>query len=177
MSVVRWRQLGDALCGIANERKTMKPEKKCKICGGDVKSQAKWTCSLSCRAKYQHQVQTFGFKKGVKLRLGKKHSKETLKKISGKNNHRWSGDNPSYSAIHKWVSKSYPKSGVCEKCKLEKKTDWANKTGQYKREERDDWIELCRKCHIAFDMTEERKKLWQINLYKAPSHHKKKVVQ
>ena len=54
-----------------------------------------------------------------------------------------------YWAIHAWLRK-YPKSGICVDCKGERKTDWANISGEYLRDIVD-YKELCRSCHNVFD--------------------------
>jgi len=63
----------------------------------------------------------------------------------------WKGNRASYRTIHQWLERHYIKKGICEHCGLHTKTDWANKTGNYERLIRDDWIELCRSCHKAYD--------------------------
>lgn len=63
----------------------------------------------------------------------------------------WKGDEASYSAIHAWVRRNYPKTATCSHCGAEKRTHWANVSGEYRRLDRDDWVELCQGCHSAFD--------------------------
>lgn len=70
--------------------------------------------------------------------------------------------NHSYSAVHKWLVREYGNSPFCEFClkkgkyRIQKNNmkvwiiDWANISGEYKRE-REDYRGLCRKCHIRFD--------------------------
>ena len=82
--------------------------------------------------------------------LGKKHKPETIKKMSGSNNHRWKGDNTKYRNIHAWMRKNYPKSKQCEYCGTKENVDIANMTGIYNR----DFLNyrfLCRSCHQFFD--------------------------
>lgn len=78
------------------------------------------------------------------------------KKISGEKNYAWKGDDVSYRELHKWVERYYGKPSFCEHCLSGKKKlyDWANVSGEYKRD-RDDWIRLCRGCHIKFDRREK----------------------
>lgn len=66
-------------------------------------------------------------------------------------------------SIHRWVAKNRIRTGVCERCKkeIEPITDsigrkhvgtvFANISGEYKLDV-DDYKELCRPCHILFDM-------------------------
>jgi hypothetical protein len=69
-------------------------------------------------------------------------------------NGTWSGDNPTYGALHQWIRKKLGRSMKCEKCgKIEtsyKKMHWANRSGKYLRD-LNDWIRLCVSCHKIFD--------------------------
>ncbi len=73
--------------------------------------------------------------------------------------YHWKGDDVKYSGLHGWVYTVLGNPSKCVFCgKLENRPnhiDWANKSGEYKRE-KDDWLRLCRKCHIHYD--KERKK-------------------
>lgn len=64
----------------------------------------------------------------------------------------WKGDAVGYSALHAWVSQAYGCAAHCEHCgDMEAAAyDWANVSGGYKRE-RNDWLRLCRSCHMKFD--------------------------
>ena len=77
--------------------------------------------------------------------LGKKR-----RNMEGKNNPKWLGEKVKYHSLHTWVKRHRSKTEVCEICRQRKKTDWANKSHEYKRS-LSDWLELCRKCHIKFD--------------------------
>lgn len=63
----------------------------------------------------------------------------------------YKGENVSYSGLHHWVNYHLgsPKLKDCIKCSNQAK-EWANKSGQYKRE-LDDWIPMCIKCHRKRD--------------------------
>ena len=64
----------------------------------------------------------------------------------------WKGDSVGYYALHLWISRHYGKAKKCEFCgKTTGRIDWANKTYEYKRD-RDNWLELCHKCHMHYDM-------------------------
>lgn len=63
----------------------------------------------------------------------------------------WKGDKASYSAKHKWVASKYTKSEYCDDCgRSGIPIEWANISGEYHRE-RDDWRNLCKKCHFEYD--------------------------
>lgn len=53
------------------------------------------------------------------------------------------------ATVHEHLRKTYPKTGVCERCKKERKTDWAFKRhpDPYTRDIKD-YEELCRGCHL-----------------------------
>lgn len=69
----------------------------------------------------------------------------------------WKGDLVEYRGLHNWINRNYGSPSICERCGSgnKKKYDWANITGEYKRE-RINWIRLCRGCHLKNDYTEER---------------------
>lgn len=64
---------------------------------------------------------------------------------------KWKGDAAGYTSLHKWVRRNFEKSGRCEECSAEGKTDWANVDHRYHRV-REDWVELCRSCHRLYDL-------------------------
>lgn len=70
-------------------------------------------------------------------------------------------DQIGYRATHSWLYKSFEGINFCEACGNEnaKEYDWANISGEYKRDI-NDWLRLCRKCHVRFDgMCERMSKL------------------
>lgn len=73
-------------------------------------------------------------------------------KYTGKNSHRWVGDNITKKPLHRWVDKELGRPQECENCgDVSKRTyDWANISGEYKRDIAD-WVRLCRPCHNRFD--------------------------
>lgn len=93
---------------------------------------------------------------------GKKWSAETHAKRDKEMHHNWKGDKVTYWGIHKFIAFHKGRPRTCEHCKRTdaKIYDWANKSHEYKRD-LDDWIRLCRKCHIAYDgSASKNKKLW-----------------
>lgn len=94
-----------------------------------------------------------------------KRSKETRQKMSQNNVSfwlgkpeseipAWKGDKVGYRALHYWVERMLGKPATCEHCEKTnlsgKFIQWANKSGEYKRETTD-WIRLCGKCHSKYD--------------------------
>lgn len=66
---------------------------------------------------------------------------------------RWKGDKVSYIGIHAWMRRRFGIPQICENLMCKKKSEkyqWANISGQYKRD-RSDWKRLCTKCHANFD--------------------------
>ena len=59
--------------------------------------------------------------------------------------------NTEYRVLHLWVQRHKTKTGICEHCKLQKKTEWSNKSGRYLKV-LIDWQELCKKCHYRYDV-------------------------
>lgn len=57
-----------------------------------------------------------------------------------------------YMNLHNWVKSKLGKPYNCENCGIKdaKKFEWANKSGDYKKE-LSDWIRLCTSCHRKFD--------------------------
>lgn len=77
---------------------------------------------------------------------------EFIKEHSNDNHGLWVGDKIKYSGLHNYMRKYKDKADKCEFCSQVKKLDLANISGEYKRDV-NDFIWLCRKCHIAFDMS------------------------
>jgi len=73
-------------------------------------------------------------------------------KILGINHKNWKGDLVGYSALHRWVERKLGKPLQCEDCGTTavKRYEWANISGEYKRDIKD-FKRLCYKCHRKFD--------------------------
>lgn len=73
----------------------------------------------------------------------------------------WKGNDATYNSIHRWIQKHWKRTGICEFCGDRPKprknsnskhgTEWANKSDNYDRNNKDDWLELCSGCHKIFD--------------------------
>lgn len=59
-------------------------------------------------------------------------------------------DGYGYQAVHAWLTRHFPKKGICEECLKVSKTQYANITGKYLRD-RSDYQELCYSCHSKID--------------------------
>ena len=78
--------------------------------------------------------------------------KNTFKKgqYADRKNKNWKETGFSYIALHQWVRRKLGKANVCSNCRSEKNIQWANKSGEYKRD-LSDWISLCAVCHRRYD--------------------------
>ena len=93
---------------------------------------------------------------------GKRVSPETeFKKgqFLNENHFLWKGDEAGYHAIHKWIIRKLGQPSLCEECgtTTAKRFEWANISGEYKRDF-DDYKRLCKSCHALFD--DIGKKIW-----------------
>ena len=92
--------------------------------------------------------------KYVRTELHRKALSERAKKqhLSGEQSSNWKGDKVGYSGIHIWMRTHYGTPRLCDKCGTTDagRFDWANISGQYKRD-RSDWTRLCRGCHMRQD--------------------------
>lgn len=59
-----------------------------------------------------------------------------------------------YRLVHYWVERMLGKPSLCTECGTTEAPvfDWANLSGEYKRE-LSDWKRLCRSCHTYMDRT------------------------
>lgn len=78
-------------------------------------------------------------------------SAEAMRGRVGAVHNSWKGDDASYSAIHRWIGRHFPRVGRCEYCGgTDKPTCYASADHRYTRN-RTDWFELCYRCHSWFD--------------------------
>lgn len=63
----------------------------------------------------------------------------------------WTGDDVGYRALHTYLTKHFPKSGVCDECGKSAKTEYALIKGRQYSRAREDYRELCHKCHAIYD--------------------------
>lgn len=121
-------------------------------CGNSVKQGRKY-CSRPCM---------------YADRRGKKRGPYTLHKPNpgwyrkgasqhaGAANPNWQGDEVSYKGLHLWVGRHKTKPDACEDCgTTEKRLEWASKSREYRRD-LEDWLALCRSCHLKHDKADRR---------------------
>jgi len=89
----------------------------------------------------------------------KRNSAARLGKMVGREHPAWKGEAVGYGGLHSWVARHKTKTGVCEDCgsnvgtKRPSGTQWANISGEYRRD-LGDFRELCARCHWHFDRGE-----------------------
>jgi len=75
----------------------------------------------------------------------------------------WKGDAVSYAGLHQWVRRLKGRPARCQFCGKTGGLEWANVSGEYKREA-GDWMALCVRCHRRYDrdrrLTCRRGHLW-----------------
>lgn len=136
--------------------------KTCEYCGKEFSkkincSKKSWAkqrfCSKSCaeKGKDHSHLKKYSFKKGIQ-----NNPNGGFKK--GMKPHNYKKTGYGYTAIHKWLSYHYKKTGICEGCgkntnidpqkkrRKRPRTQWANVSGKYLRD-RKDFKELCLSCH------------------------------
>lgn len=113
--------------------------------------------SLETRKKISETLKRKGIHPPPGSHLGHKHKKETIQLMSnlktGELNPCWKGDDVKYSGIHVWLRKTYGKPLFCEHCLRidKKKYEWARITGKNYERKRENFIRLCRSCHLKYD--------------------------
>lgn len=112
-----------------------------------VKRSAFWLCECKCGKKIVKQgsqlvelnVRSCGCLRADYLR-GKK----------GKKSSTWKGSKVGKTALHVRLHSKKKKEHFCNFCKQEKRLDLANISQEYKHT-LDDWMWLCRECHVRYD--------------------------
>ncbi len=71
----------------------------------------------------------------------------------------WEGIKAGYHAVHLWLTAHYKKPSGCEQCGTLKfsRLEWANISGEYKRE-REDYKAMCPRCHRLFNIKNKCRK-------------------
>lgn len=80
--------------------------------------------------------------------------------MANEKNPNWKGDDVGYTALHDWLYIKLGKPNLCEECGTTKakKYEWANISGEYKRDI-SDYKRLCTSCHRLLDG--HAKKMWE----------------
>jgi hypothetical protein len=100
------------------------------------------------KGNYPHNKGVRGYTNNGTFKIGH----PGMNNLRGEQHPSWVGDKVSYNALHVWVRRQLGTPEACSLCdtKTAKRYDWANISGEYKRDV-SDWIRLCRGCHIRLD--------------------------
>lgn len=86
------------------------------------------------------------------------HSRRGEMFPTGEGTTSWKGDEATSSALHAWLRRHYPPTGICEECEEDVGTHKPTGTHYAFRHhpkphtrDRDDYRELCPSCHATFD--------------------------
>lgn len=90
------------------------------------------------------------FVKGKQPPRMQKWCKNLSNSKTAEKNPQWKGDDVGLFALHAWVKRRFPKTKLCNDCKLVPPRDLANISQNYLRE-LSDWEWLCRRCHMRKD--------------------------
>ena|SRR3990167_4610079 len=117
--------------------------RKIRFCSHPCAMQGDWNTINKCGDKNVSK----------RLEVRKKMS-EAAKKLIKNARYNWKGNEASYFSIHRWVKTHWGHPKKCEHCGIippKHRIEWANVSGKYLREIREDWIQLCTPCHRKFD--------------------------
>lgn len=112
--------------------------------------------SEETRKKISETLKRKGIKPPPGSHLGFKHSPEARLKITlsriGDKNPSWKGEALGVGSIHSWLRRIFGTPKLCEFCKDTKEfCDWALlKDKKYERK-RENFMRLCRSCHMKYD--------------------------
>jgi hypothetical protein len=149
----------------ANRGKRRSPETRAKMSAAQSKPEVRAKKSAAMqgrRSTAEHRAKISAALKGKRLppetraklsaAVKKAYAEKRLEKPSGPDNPLWKGDATTYYALHTWLRRHFPKTGTCETCGTAGRTEYAFKhhPAPHTRN-RDDYSELCPKCHRAFD--------------------------
>jgi len=138
------------------------PNKKltCKLCSKEFevyfhiwKRNGTRFCSQKCGNA--SRIGTSSWNKGLMgWRKGEKHPWMP----SGEKHWSYKAENVEYGGLHQWVRKNLGSAKRCTHCGLDRIPEgmkryfqWANRSHLYRRD-LNDWMQLCVKCHKAYDM-------------------------
>ena len=81
----------------------------------------------------------------------------------GDKHHLWVGDKVGKTAIHTWLRYHYGKADHCENVDclgLSNTFEWSKLQGKEYERKRENFWQLCKKCHVIYDYTDE----WRANI-------------
>lgn len=105
-----------------------------------------------CRRKEREAARAWrAARPGYNAEQSRRYRQRHLDRVL-ESNRRWQAAHPDYMAVHAWVKSQKGRPSLCAHCgsTTAKLYDWANVDHQYRRD-LNDWIRLCRPCHVRFD--------------------------
>lgn len=113
-------------------------------------SHAAWDCECICGQIIT--VSSSDLRSGHSQSCGCLQKEMTSMRLAGKKNHRWSGNDVKYRAAHEWLTKHKPRPALCEGCRARPPCDLSYNKGKGWSRNIDDYIWLCRSCHMQKDL-------------------------
>lgn len=130
--------------------------KYCEICG-KLFSGERWYLSKTRLCSRSCQVKELWITGKAKHPKGHHLSQETKDKISdslrNEKHFNWK-EKPTYGIVHYWLRQNFGKASICESILCTNKSttfDWALLQGKKYQRKRENFIQLCRSCHIKYD--------------------------
>ena len=69
----------------------------------------------------------------------------------GSEHPNWRGGEARLTTLHQWLNANFPKTGICDQCSTSGKTHFALIHGCEYSRRREDYREMCVRCHNAYD--------------------------
>lgn len=158
-----------------------KPRRECKLCSKSFRlewehsydKKIKKACTI-CGSKIYYRNKSGKCKRCARLGITNSEQSNRLRALAvmdGKNAN-WKGNSAGIYAKHKWMYTHYGQPILCDHCenKNNKRMEWANISGLYKRE-RYDWLRLCSRCHYKFDYKVKRVFRFWMSLFWNADYH------
>lgn len=73
--------------------------------------------------------------------------------LKGEKSPHWVGDKVGYCGIHDWLKTNFGKAKQCEMCGSRKRVQWAKLVNKEYERKRENYWQLCYKCHLDYDGT------------------------
>ena len=157
-----------------------KVTKLCIICGIPFESYISAnnkSCSRKCHLVRIHAPEVYkkiglaqvgrpSPNKGIPMSEAQKQNLSRLAKERGAiPPSQWKGDDITYNSLHWWLRREYGSADHCEAIDCDgksKKYEWALIKGKEYERKRVNFMQLCKSCHVKYDMNEQ----WQSKVIK-----------
>lgn len=124
----------------------------CKTCGVLLCDKRGKLRPKYCRAHFSRSPEFTQRVEGTWFKKGQEPFNKGKIYLENEKNPQWKGNAVGYIGLHAWVRRKLGTPKSCEVCGTTESSryDWANKSGQYKRD-LSDWVRMCKRCHNNFD--------------------------